>query len=174
MPLPDVDGAHCILPTPLNMYVVTNTAEQLAELDPILPLGYYGLETDTFLIKIGDGVTPWTGLRYLNKLNPDYFIQNDDGMITVSEAFIQLLDSFIKKDEPIEQLIITNAPTLPQEIANKAYVDSVIEHASFLKRRIVNVLPNAAEADENTMAARYRAVLRPLFRGAGPRRRHGL
>ena len=37
--------------------------------NPILAQGEYGLETDTFLIKVGDGVTAWNSLRYLNKLD---------------------------------------------------------------------------------------------------------
>ena len=42
--------------------------------NPVLAQGEYGLETDTFLIKVGDGVTDGRNLRYLNKLNATYLI----------------------------------------------------------------------------------------------------
>jgi len=37
--------------------------------NPVLGEGEYGLERDTFLLKIGDGVRDWAHLPYLNKLN---------------------------------------------------------------------------------------------------------
>jgi len=41
--------------------------------NPILAQGEYGLETNTFLIKVGDGIRDWNHLPYLNKLNETYF-----------------------------------------------------------------------------------------------------
>jgi len=55
--------------------------------NPILAQGEYGLETDTFLIKVGDGVTPWRDLRYLNKLDSTYFKTMSDGSLTFSDNF---------------------------------------------------------------------------------------
>jgi hypothetical protein len=37
---------------------------------------------------VGDGVTDWTHLRYLNKLDASYFKWNDDGTITFSDSFM--------------------------------------------------------------------------------------
>lgn len=34
--------------------------------NPILAEAELGLESDTGLLKVGDGVTPWTGLGYIN------------------------------------------------------------------------------------------------------------
>jgi hypothetical protein len=41
--------------------------------NPILALGEFGLETNTHLLKIGDGVRDWEHLPYLNKLDETYF-----------------------------------------------------------------------------------------------------
>jgi len=41
--------------------------------NPVLAQGEYGLETNTYLIKVGDGVTDWLHLPYLNKLDQSYF-----------------------------------------------------------------------------------------------------
>jgi len=112
--------------------------------------GEYGLETDTLLLKIGDGQTRWNNLRYLNKLDAKYFDYKDDE-ITFNDAFESLLNSFIKSGDTIEQLFITNNPTLPEEIANKQYVDNAIATIGVLKRKVVNTLPADEDADENTI-----------------------
>jgi len=41
--------------------------------NPTLALGEFGLESNTYLLKIGDGVRDWEHLPYLNKLNETYF-----------------------------------------------------------------------------------------------------
>ena len=43
----------------------TDTAEGWLASNPILLYGELGIEIDTQLIKIGDGVTPWSGLPYV-------------------------------------------------------------------------------------------------------------
>ena len=35
--------------------------------NPILAQGEFGLENNSFLLKVGDGVTAWNSLPYLNK-----------------------------------------------------------------------------------------------------------
>lgn len=60
----------------------TDTAEGWLASNPILLYGELGIEIDTQLIKIGDGVTPWAGLPYVlkdqvmdlvnNKANKDF------------------------------------------------------------------------------------------------------
>ncbi len=117
--------------------------------NPTLLAGEYGLETDTLLIKIGTGSTPWNDLRYLNKLDSHYFVMGDDGQLTFSQDFEDLIDSFIKEGDTIEQLIITNSPELPQEIANKQYVDQAVAAISTMNRRVVTELPTSETADEN-------------------------
>jgi len=41
--------------------------------NPTLAEGEFGLETNTYLLKMGDGVRDWAHLPYLNKLNETYF-----------------------------------------------------------------------------------------------------
>lgn len=41
------------------------TAAEWTAADPTLSIGELGLETDTRLFKIGDGVTAWTSLGYM-------------------------------------------------------------------------------------------------------------
>jgi len=53
--------------------------------NPVLAEGEYGLENDTFLLKIGDGVRDWEHLPYLNKLNSQYFKRMTDGSLTFSD-----------------------------------------------------------------------------------------
>lgn len=56
----------------------SDTAENWILNNPILLYGELGLEIDTHLIKIGDGITPWSGLPYVladqleDKLNKDF------------------------------------------------------------------------------------------------------
>lgn len=127
-----------------------DSAVNWASANPILLAGEYGLEDDTRLLKIGDGVTTWNELRYLNKLDANYFIYNDNGEVTFSDAFTQLLDSIITTSGgQVEQLLISNAPTEPLDAVNKQYVDQAIAAAGTLKRKIVDNLPE--NADEHTI-----------------------
>jgi len=50
-----------------------DTAANWTSRNPVLAYGEYGLEDATFLLKIGDGVTDWQHLPYLNKLDSSYF-----------------------------------------------------------------------------------------------------
>ena len=120
--------------------------------NPVLAAGEYGLESDTFLIKIGDGVRDWAHLPYLNKLDTRYFKLMSDGSLTFSDEFAENLDviSAIAGDA-IEHLTITNPPVEPTDAVNKQYVDEQILAANHLKREVVTELPAAAEADENTL-----------------------
>lgn len=43
------------------------TAEEWAEINPILQEGEPGFETNTFGLKIGDGKTPYNDLEYINR-----------------------------------------------------------------------------------------------------------
>lgn len=120
--------------------------------NPVLAAGEYGLEVDTFLIKVGDGVRDWTHLPYLNKLNTQYFKLMPDGSLTFSDSFAENLEviSAIAGDA-IEHLTITEPPVNPTDAVNKQYVDEQILAANHLKREVVLNLPAAAEADENTL-----------------------
>ena len=120
--------------------------------NPVLAAGEYGLESDTFLIKVGDGVRAWTHLPYLNKLDTRYFKLMNDGSLTFSDEFANNLEviSAIAGDA-IEHLTITNPPVEPTDAVNKQYVDDQILAANHLKREVVQELPLIANADENTL-----------------------
>ena len=48
----------------ITIQLKRGTAARWSQINPILALGELGLETDTQKFKVGNGVTPWTGLRY--------------------------------------------------------------------------------------------------------------
>ena len=121
--------------------------------NPILAAGEYGFETDTFLIKIGDGVTDWLHLRYLNKLNPDYFkFDAENNTITFSDSFMNTIATLeAAAGQAITSLTVTEPPVNDTDVPNKKYVDDMIAQAGHLKREIVNSLPSAASADPDTL-----------------------
>jgi len=120
--------------------------------NPILAQGEYALETDTFLLKIGDGVRDWAHLPYLNKLDTQYLVHNNDGTITFSGEFkntIAALEAIA--GEAITSLVITEPPVNDTDVPNKKYVDDAIRQAGHLHREVVSTLPDAINADENTL-----------------------
>ena len=117
--------------------------------NPRLENGEYGLETDTFLIKIGNGVDNWNDLPYLNKLDASYFKQTADGTLTFSDAFLNTIDAL--NGGAVDSLTINNLPTNDTDAANKAYVDQAVRQAGHLKREVVIELPAISEADADTM-----------------------
>lgn len=121
--------------------------------NPILAAGEFGLEVDTFWLKIGDGIHNWAQLPYLNKLDETYFkIDNTTGAITFSDSFLNDIAALqAAAGQAIEHLTITNLPVNDTDAANKQYVDSAIRNAGHLKREIVQTLPDAINADPNTL-----------------------
>lgn len=120
--------------------------------NPVLAAGEYGLEDDTHLIKLGDGVRDWEHLPYLNKLHSKYFTQQEDGSLTLSEEFMNTISALeAAAGEAISNLTITNEPVNDTDVPNKKYVDDMIAQAGHLKREIVQTLPSASSADPNTL-----------------------
>ena len=120
--------------------------------NPVLAAGEYGLESDTFLIKVGDGVRDWAHLPYLNKLNASYFKTLQDGSLTFSDDFMNKIHALeAAAGEAITQLIVTEPPVNDTDVPNKKYVDDAIAAAGHLHREVVETLPDAAEADPNTL-----------------------
>ena len=120
--------------------------------NPVLAAGEYGLESDTFLIKVGDGVRDWAHLPYLNKLNASYFKTLQDGSLTFSDEFMNKIHALeAAAGEAITQLIVTEPPVNDTDVPNKKYVDDAIAAAGHLHREVVETLPDAAEADPNTL-----------------------
>ena len=129
-----------------------DTAENWLTRNPVLANGEYGLETVTFLIKVGDGVRDWEHLPYLNKLNATYFKQLQDGSLTFSDEFMNKIHALeAAAGEAITQLIVTEPPVNDFDVPNKKYVDDAIAAAGHLKREIVTELPSSANADPNTL-----------------------
>jgi len=46
-----------------------DSAANWASANPTLAAGEVGVETDTFLIKVGDGSTAWNSLAYVSEIN---------------------------------------------------------------------------------------------------------
>ena len=123
--------------------------------NPILAQGEYGLETDTFLIKVGDGVTAWRNLRYLNKLDSTYFKTMNDGSLTFSDSFAQTITNIIANAGGSTKIVISDDPTEETDPVNLRYLEAAIAeailNAHHLKRLVVNNLPSAASADPDTL-----------------------
>lgn len=123
--------------------------------NPVLAQGEYGLETDTFLIKVGDGVTAWRNLRYLNKLDPTYFKTMNDGSLTFSDNFAQTITNIIANAGGSTKIVISDDPTEETDPVNLRYLQAAIAeailNAHHLKRLVVNNLPSAVSADPDTL-----------------------
>ena len=123
--------------------------------NPILAQGEYGLETDTFLIKVGDGVTAWNSLRYLNKLDATYFKNMDDGSLTFSDSFAQTINNIIINAGGSAKIVIADDPVEPTDPVNLRYLEAAIAqaiiNAHHLKRQVVDNLPVASSADPDTL-----------------------
>jgi hypothetical protein len=137
---------------PVTLIVRHGTSANWITRNPVLAQGEYGLETNTFLLKIGDGVRNWVNLPYLNKLDETYFNQENDGTITFSDNFKNTISALeAAAGQAIENLQITTAPVDDYDVPNKKYVDDAIAAAGHLKREIVQTLPSASSADSNTL-----------------------
>ena len=123
--------------------------------NPVLAQGEYGLETDTFLIKVGDGVKDWAHLPYLNKLDASYFKWSSDGTITFSDSFAQTINNIIINAGGSAHLVIADDPVEETDPVNLRFLQSAIAeailNAHHLKRQIVNSLPSAASADPDIL-----------------------
>ena len=136
----------------VTLQIRHDTASNWTIRNPVLAAGEYALETDTNWLKIGDGVKDWEHLPYLNKLDLDYFKHETDGTITFSDDFentIAALEAIA--GEAITSLVITEPPVNDTDVPNKKYVDDARAAAGHLHREVVQTLPDAANADPNTL-----------------------
>ena len=118
--------------------------------NPVLAAGEYGLERDTFLIKIGDGVNDWEHLPYLNRLDASYFKRTSMGVLTFSDAFAQTINNIIANAGGNAHLVISDDPVEATDPVNLRYLQWAIAHAGHLKRAVVTQLPSS-NIDENTL-----------------------
>lgn len=137
----------------VTLKIRNDTAQAWTAKNPVLNQGEFGLENDTLLLKIGDGSSQWSSLRYLNKLDPEYFTYSANGEITFSASFDELIDKMITTDggTVTGTLRVNNSPVNQYDVANKRYVDQSIAGAGHLVREIVNQLPPVVEANEHTI-----------------------
>lgn len=126
-------------------------AENWTLKNPILQVGEYGYEEDTFLLKIGDGSTSWNNLPYLNKINSTYFEKGENGELTFSQSFKNLITEIINKQTTTDKLTIINDPIDLTDATNKKYVDLAIENAGHLKKQVVNSLNEIVNPDNDTI-----------------------
>ena len=114
---------------PVTLRVRTDVALDWTSANLILALGEIGLESDTRLVKIGDGVHTWNELPYLNKLDATFFNVNSNGEIS---------------------LIIGTDPVAPTDAVNLRTLQAAIENANHLKYTVVQALP-VENIDTNTI-----------------------
>ena len=123
--------------------------------NPTLAEGEFGLETDTFLIKVGDGARDWTHLPYLNKLDSYYFKHATDGSLTFSDSFAETINNIIANAGGDAHIVINDDPTAATDPVNYDYlqrfVADAIARAGHLKREVVTELPELVDADTNTI-----------------------
>lgn len=119
--------------------------------NPILGRGEFALESDTQLLKIGDGVRDWEHLPYLNKFDSSYFSKTTGGDITLSPEFVEQINNLIAQAGGDAKIVITDDPTEPTDPVNLRYLEWAIAHAGHLTREVVTELPALEDADENTM-----------------------
>jgi uncharacterized protein with beta-barrel porin domain len=68
----------------ISMQQKRGTASQWTSANPILLAGEIGFETDTNLIKIGDGTTAWNSLEYITSQNETQaFGNNYEGLVSI-------------------------------------------------------------------------------------------
>ena len=134
----------------VTLQIRNDQAEDWVSRNPVLGEGEYGLEIDTFLIKIGDGVTHWNDLPYLNKLNAQYFKRTTDGSLTFSDEFAQTINNIIINAGGSAHLVISDDPVEATDPVNLRYLEWAIAHAGHLKRAVVQQLPTQ-DIDENTL-----------------------
>ena len=135
---------------PVTLQIRHAIAANWTTRNPVLAQGEYGLESDTFLIKVGDGVRDWAHLPYLNSLDSFYFKRENNGDLTFSDSFAETINNIIANAGGDAKLVINDDPEEPTDPVNLRYLEWAIEHAGHLKRSIVQQLPTE-DIDENTL-----------------------
>ena len=115
----------------VTLQIRHDTSSNWVTRNPILAQGEYGLELDTFLIKIGDGLRDWTHLPYLNKLNSSYFKWEADGSLTFSDEFLNTIATAKEK----------GLLSVPEEITvqSKSKIAPTITYREYSKKEQITV-----------------------------------
>lgn len=139
----------------VTLQIRQDSAADWLSRNPTLAEGEYALESDTYLLKIGDGIRDWTHLPYLNKLDSFYFKHtSEDGTVTFSDSFAQTINNIIANAGGDAQIVIVDDPTADTDPINysylRRYIATAISEAGHLKRAIVESLP-LTDIDTNTI-----------------------
>lgn len=134
----------------VTLQVRNDSAQDWLDRNPVLAEGEYGLENDTYLIKIGNGVSDWEHLPYLNRLDSSYFKRTAMGELTFSDSFAQTINNIIVNAGGSAKLVISDDPVEATDPVNLRYLQWAITHAGHLKRAVVEQLPTQ-NIDTNTL-----------------------
>ena len=134
----------------VTLQVRNDSAADWTTRNPVLAEGEYGVEIDTFLIKIGDGIRTWVNLPYLNQLDASYFKRTTGGALTFSDSFAQTINNIIVNAGGSAHLVISDDPVEATDPVNLRYLEWAIQHAGHLKRAVVPSLPTN-DIDTNTL-----------------------
>lgn len=75
------------MPRDAQIQVRRDTSANWTSTNPVLAAGEFGHETDTGLVKIGDGTSAWTALQYLSSRMNDWASGQDSTSIDVFPRF---------------------------------------------------------------------------------------
>ena len=101
------------------------SAAAWASQNPVLSAGEFGLETDTFKMKMGNGSTAWESLDYVVKQIDNLLLDNNT-ISSVNENGNIVLDPNGEGVVDVSNARVTNVgtPVGANDAANKAYVDA--------------------------------------------------
>ena len=80
----------------ISMQQKRGTASQWTSSNPVLLAGEMGFETDTGLIKIGDGTKTWNNLDYITSVELGSTSNNSEGLISIENATI--IDTVVQSE----------------------------------------------------------------------------
>jgi len=90
--------------------------------NPTLIAGELGLEADTLLVKVGDGIRDWTHLPYLNRFDTTYFSKTSAGDITLLPSWVEKINNLIAQAGGDAKLVITDDPVEETDPVNLRYL----------------------------------------------------
>jgi hypothetical protein len=102
------------MPVVTQIQIRRGTASQWTSTNPTLAAGELGLETDTLLMKAGNGSTAWTSLAYINQYALPVLVQNQQ---TGTSYTLVLTDSTNKLVELSNTSAITVTVPLNSSVA---------------------------------------------------------